>query len=136
MRRLSDQNQAGITDEIEERGEDTRRPLGNTVARGRKPLRCLTDSVKSIAIFHGRDQWCKPYSQYCCTGRSLICWSGRSRPSGAADELSVLEPQLIEAVIDNSVGQQILIRARFAQLAFVQDEDAIHVLNGREAGDR
>src|SRR6185369_4438927 len=53
--------------------------------------------------------------------------------SGAPDELSVFELQLVEAVINPAMGQQFLMRPRFAQLAFVQDEDAIHVLNGREA---
>ena len=53
----------------------------------------------------------------------------------APDELFafIFELQLVETVVDASLGQQLLMRARFAQLAVVQDEDAIHVLNGREA---
>jgi len=55
MRRLSNQYKAGITDEIKQRRKDVGRPLGNAVETTRKPLRCLTHSVESVAILHGRD---------------------------------------------------------------------------------
>jgi len=44
-----------ITDEIKQRRKDVGRPLGNAVETTRKPLRCLTHSIESVAILHGRD---------------------------------------------------------------------------------
>ena len=52
--------------------------------------------------------------------------------SGAPDELPVFELQLIQTVIDAALGQQFLVRPRLTDLALVEHEDAIHVLNGRE----
>jgi hypothetical protein len=64
MRRLADEHQAGIPDEIEESRENiVLRERAIAVGRSREPLRCLTDSIKRIAILHERDQQCKPYSQ-------------------------------------------------------------------------
>ncbi len=45
--------------------------------------------------------------------------------------LFVLE--LIEAVVDATLGEEFLVRALFAEAAFVEDEDAVGVLNSAEA---
>src|SRR5260221_2161128 len=45
--------------------------------------------------------------------------------------LFVLE--LVEAVIDAALGEKLLMRALLAETAFVEDEDAVGVLNGAEA---
>src|ERR1700733_2287737 len=45
--------------------------------------------------------------------------------------LFVLE--LIEAVVDAALGEEFLVCALFAQAAFVEDEDAVGVLNSAEA---
>ena len=45
--------------------------------------------------------------------------------------LFVLE--LVEAVVDAALGEEFLMRALFAQAAFVEDEDAVGVLDGAEA---
>src|SRR5687767_3060414 len=44
-----------------------------------------------------------------------------------------LELQLVEAVINSARREQLLVRARLAELPLVQDEDAVHPLDGREA---
>src|SRR5579863_1440239 len=44
--------------------------------------------------------------------------------------LFVLE--LVEAVVDAALGEQFLMGALFAEAAFVEDEDAVGVLNGAE----
>ena len=47
--------------------------------------------------------------------------------------------QLIQLEVDAALRQQLLVGARFAQLALVQDEDLVHVLDGRQPvrdGDR
>src|SRR5215470_8732690 len=41
--------------------------------------------------------------------------------------------KLIEAIVNAALGEKLLMRALFAQAAFVKDEDAIRVLNGAEA---
>src|SRR5262249_27079229 len=58
---------------------------------------------------------------------------GRWRP------LLVLVLELIELVVDPAKGEQLLVRAGFAQVPFVQDEDLVHVLDRRQPvgdGDR
>src|SRR5579862_4903786 len=45
--------------------------------------------------------------------------------------LFVLE--LVEAVVDAALGEEFLMGALFAEAAFVEDEDAVGVLNGAEA---
>jgi hypothetical protein len=45
--------------------------------------------------------------------------------------LFVLE--LVEAVVDAALGEEFLVRALFAEAAFVEDEDTVGVLNGAEA---
>src|SRR5687767_8265729 len=60
-----------------------------------------------------------------------LCWVSHRR--------AVFELKLIEAVVQATCGEQFLMGARFAQLTFVQDEDAVHILNRRQAmrdGDR
>ena len=41
--------------------------------------------------------------------------------------------ELIEAVVDATLGQKLLMRALFAETAFVKDENARCVLNGAQA---
>ena len=45
--------------------------------------------------------------------------------------LFVLE--LVKAVVDAALGQEFLVGALFAEAAFVEDEDAVGVLDGAEA---
>src|SRR5438876_6798366 len=74
VRRLADQDQARIADEIEQRRK--------AVGRWREPERGMTNSIEGVAIIHGRAQRCK-----------------RQALSGV-DELPVLELQLIQTVVD------------------------------------
>ena len=64
MCRFANQHHAGIADEIEKQGKNVWREQAIAVGRNREPLRCLTDSMKNIAILHGPGQGCKRYSQY------------------------------------------------------------------------
>src|SRR4051794_18978619 len=48
------------------------------------------------------------------------------------DELSVLELQLIQAMVDAAMREQFLMRSGLAQLALVEDEYAVHVLDRRQ----
>ena len=53
--------------------------------------------------------------------------------------LLILVLQLIQPVVDAALGQELLVGARLAQRAAVQDEDVVHVLDGRQPvrdGDR
>jgi hypothetical protein len=44
----------------------------------------------------------------------------------------IFELQLIQAMVDAALSKQFLVCAGFAELALVQDEDAVHVLDRRE----
>src|SRR5678815_5642157 len=75
------------------------------------------------------------------SGRDMS-WAVVSEPRRLAEALRLqsggrFELQLIEAMVDPARGEQFLMCPRLAQLALVQDEDPVHVLNGRETmGDR
>ena len=47
-------------------------------------------------------------------------------------QLLVLVLELIQAVVDSAFGEQLLVRALFTQSAFVENENAVGVLNGAE----
>ena len=56
--------------------------------------------------------------------------SSGCRPLAGRSWSLVLE--LVEAVVDAAPGQQLLVRARLAQLALVQHQDRVHVLDRRQ----
>src|SRR5687768_7895086 len=65
---------------------------------------------------------------------------GSERTRLVADELLfVLELQLVEAVVDASLREELLMRSRLAELTLVHDQDPVHALNRRQPvrdGDR
>src|ERR1700752_2669548 len=48
-------------------------------------------------------------------------------------QLLLLVLQLVEPIVNAPLGEQLLVRALFAEPALVEDEDAVGMLNGAEA---
>ena len=57
----------------------------------------------------------------------------RPRLSVGEVEFLLFVLELVEAVVDAALGEEFLMGALFAEAAFVEDEDAVGVLNGAEA---
>jgi len=54
-------------------------------------------------------------------------------PRGVDVQLLLFVLELVEAVVTAALGEEFLVRALFAEASFVEDEDAVGVLNGAEA---
>src|SRR5215472_6562040 len=62
-------------------------------------------------------------------GRARFALRGRK---GCAD-LLIFVLELVETIVDSAQSEQLLMGALLAQLSFVENEDAVGVLNGAEA---
>src|SRR5512142_2046784 len=58
----------------------------------------------------------------------LYCRFGREN-----GDFLVLVLELVELVVDAALGEQLLVRAHFSNLALVHDDDLVGALHGREA---
>src|SRR5580704_8002226 len=71
----------------------------------------------------------------CSVGGGL--WRGQRRDRGRLSfgemEFLLFVLELVEAVVDAALGEQLLMGALFAEAAFVEDEDAVGVLDGAES---
>ena len=67
----------------------------------------------------------------CIGGRGLLRLSlRRGPPHTLAQDFLILVLQLIELVVDAMVGQEFLVCAHFAKLAFVHDQNLVGALDG------
>ena len=66
-------------------------------------------------------------------GRQRLRKSGSAARRQRRRKFLLLVLQLVEAVVNAAKGEQFLMRALFAQAPFVEDENAIRVLDGAEA---
>src|SRR5579863_10083779 len=57
---------------------------------------------------------------------------GSTRGNGKA-QLLIFVLKLIQTVVNASFGQQLLMRALFAQTALVEDKDSVGILDGAQA---
>ena len=69
------------------------------------------------------------------TGRSgrLVGADGGERDGGVGAEFLVFVLELVELPVEAALGEELLVGALFAELAFVHDEDGVGALDRREA---
>ena len=81
----------------------------------------------------------KAHSQeWLCYLKLIIPRHGRARFAsqrfeGRGSQFLILVLELVQAVINSALGEQLLVRTLLAQSAFVEYENAIGVLDGAEA---
>src|SRR6266403_3784155 len=126
------------------RGAAVLRPYWELCAGGlfwRRPG-AVAKTGTGVPCPYGEGGWCFRDARWHAAGTSLVACGNRKRCAGATArgvgivwemQLLLFVLELVEAVVDAALGKQLLMRALFAEASFVEDEDAVSVLNGAEA---